>query len=64
MKYNTKKHIAARIALILTAAVLLAGIGWAVTEANRPEWEPDCEYPIANAHISWEQTFCAGGWQE
>ena len=64
MKYNTKKHRITRIALILTAAVILAGIGWAVAEAKRPEWEPDCEYPMANARISWEQTFYAGGWQK
>lgn len=66
MKYSTKKNRSTRARAILLAALAALTIAHAVTvmaaaEARRNSWEPDCEFPMANANISWEQTFYPGG---
>ena len=46
------------IILILAAGVLeLCGVF-----DNENVWEPTEVYPMANANISWEQSFHPGGW--
>ena len=66
MKYSTKKNRStrARAILIMVLAALTIIHGVMVlekAEARRTRWEPDVEYPMANAHIGWEQTFYPGG---
>ena len=69
MHYNTKRHSQTRGRTILMVVLAVITIANAVFLLNRAEearnrWEPDCEYPMANAHISWEQTFYPGGVEE
>lgn len=66
MNYNTKTRTKtrARTILIMVLAALTIVHGVMVLEkadAGRDRWEPDCEFPMANANISWEQTFYPGG---
>ena len=66
MKYSTKKNRStrARAILICVLAVITIIHGVMVleqAEAKRVRWEPDVVYPMANAHISWEQTYYPGG---
>ena len=32
-----------------------------IESKNVPEWKPSVSYPMANAHISWDQTFYGNG---
>ena len=50
-------------AMILAAAMLAAAIAVNVF-VTVPTWEPDTAYPMANARISWEQTWFSGAWGE
>ena len=52
-----KKRIPMFIAMVLLAAMVI--ISAVVPE---PEEKHDVEYPMANAAISWEQTFYCGAW--
>ena len=65
MNYNTKTSAKTRAKAILIVAMMVLTIIHGVTvlekAAARVRWEPDCEFPMANAHISWEQTFYPGG---
>ena len=47
--------------MVLSAALLAAAVMVNVF-VKVPTWEPDEEYPMANAKISWEQTYFAGPW--
>ena len=49
--------------MIVSAAMLAAAIAVNVF-VKVPAWEPDAEYPLANAKISWEQTWFAGAWED
>ena len=69
MKYNTKPtktQIARAILLLIVALMIVGGIAFMLEDAaaQMDRWEPDREYPMANTHISWDQTFHAGGWTE
>ena len=52
-----------RIPMILAMAVLAGMIALNVC-VKEPEIQPDTVHPMANARISWEQTFYGGGWNE
>ena len=53
-----KKRIPMFIAMVLLAAMV-------IISAVVPEpVTHDVEYPMANAAISWEQTFYSGAWNE
>ena len=49
-------------------AILAVFVVWAVLTLcgvfEKPTWEPDVSYPMANANVGWNQTFYAGGWSE
>ena len=47
------------LAVMMLAAAIMVNVFVKV-----PGWEPDAEYPMANAKISWEQTFYSGAWGE
>lgn len=52
-----------RIPMILAMAVLAGMIALNVC-VKEPEIQPDAVHPMANARISWEQTFYGGAWSE
>lgn len=49
-----------RIAMSILAAVIVALIGLNMTTAEDEGF--DVSYRMANAHITWEQTYYAGAW--
>ena len=51
----------------LGLGAIIAGLIWAGIENNNqaPEWPAAVTtHPLANAHISWEQSFHGGAWNE
>ena len=50
-----------RLPMIMALAVLAGMIALNIA-VKEPELEPDAVYPMANARISWEQTFYGGAW--
>ena len=54
-----KKRIPMFIAMLLMAAMVIIS-----AVVPYPEEKHDVEYPMANAAISWDQTFHNGGWSE
>ena len=66
-KHYIKKETRGQMIFIITILLaIIIGIAWAVVE-NMDEgqtWKPAAEYPMANARISWEQTFHPGAWTE
>lgn len=52
-----KKRIPMFIAMLLLAAMVII-----CAVVPYPEEKHDAEYPMANAAISWEQTFYSGAW--
>jgi hypothetical protein len=60
--YTTHREKMERIKLALAVLMLLAVIaGWAVTLATeKPRKDYDIELPMANAHVSWMQTYREG----
>ena len=61
IKPETKGQI---IFIILLVLAIVGGLIWNTIEENKtpPAWQT--EYPMANASISWEQTFKGGSWNE
>ena len=55
---NMKKRIPMFIALALLAAMVIIYVAVPVPVTH------DVEFPMANAAISWEQTFYRGAWGE
>ena len=66
--FNTTKH--ERKAFAITMLVILLclftlGILWAIGEFDDPFYvKHQVEYPIANANISWQQTYHSGPWSD
>ena len=54
-----KKRIPMFLAMLLLAAMVIIN-----AVVPYPEEKHDAEYPMANAAISWEQTFYRGAWGE
>ena len=53
--------------IIFIVCILLAiviGLVWNALEANNQPQTWQTSYPMANAHISWEQTYHGGAWNE
>ncbi len=63
-KYIKKETKGQIIFIIFLLIAIATGLIWnAIEETNQlPAWQT--EYPIANANISWEQTFASGSWNE
>ena len=47
---------------MLIALLAVAGMVWLNLVVPEPVTKPDVEYPIANAAISWDQTYASGAW--
>ena len=50
-----------RIPMLIAMAVL-AGMIVLNAAVKAPELEPDAVHPMANARISWEQSYHSGAW--
>ena len=66
MKKNHKHYIKKEtkgsiIFILMILLAIMIGLVWNILEAE-PVKEPDVCYPMANARISWEQSFHAGSW--
>lgn len=69
MKSNNNKYIRkeqkGQILFIICILIAIAiGLIWSAAEEDKKVLKPDKVYPMANAHISWEQTFHGGAWNE
>ena len=65
-KHYIKKETKGQIVFVLVILLaIITGIVWAVieNEQDAQKWKPAEVYPMANAHISWEQTFHPGAWE-
>ena len=63
-KYNTidkERKVFAAVMIIIIIALLTLFTLEACGVFDRNVWKPAQEFPIANANISWEQTFHPGG---
>ena len=64
-KYIKKERQGSIIFIIMIILAIIIGIAWNYLESGEAEGQkPDTVYPMANAHISWEQTFHGGAWNE
>ena len=63
-KYIKKETKGQIIFVIMIILAIVIGLVWnAVEESNQPQtWQTS--YPMANANISWEQSFHGGAWNE
>ena len=65
--YDFKKESRIFAAVMLIILVLIMAVGvmdlcGVFYKPEEPEWRPSVIYPMANANISWEQSFHPGGW--
>ena len=67
-KYIIKKETKGQIIFILVIILaVVIGLAWNYLDAQNsvPEWPGEVTtYPMANAKISWEQSFHSGAWSE
>ena len=53
------------IFVVVIILAIIIGLAWNYLESGEAEGQrPDAVYPMANAHISWLQTYHGGGWNE
>ena len=63
----TKERKGQIIFVMVIILAIVIGLVWNYIEAenNAPKWPAEVTtHPMANAHISWEQSFHAGSWEE
>ena len=63
----TKERKGQIIFIVLILLAIVIGLAWNYLDAQNsvPEWPGEVTtYPMANANISWEQTFHSGAWSE
>ena len=60
--YIKKEHKGQIIFIVFILLAIAAGLIWNMIEENNmpPAWQES--YPMANANISWEQSFHPGAW--
>ncbi|MBO7711132.1 MAG: hypothetical protein J6S83_11730 [Lachnospiraceae bacterium] len=64
-KYIKKERQGSIIFIVVIILAIIIGLAWNYLESGEAEGQkPDAVYPMANAHISWEQTFHGGAWNE
>lgn len=64
-KYIKKETRGSIIFILMIILAIIIGLAWNYLESGEAEGQkPDAVYPMANAHISWEQTFHGGAWNE
>ena len=50
------------IFIIMILLAIIIGLAWNMIEAEGQQQTWQTSYPMANAHISWEQTYYPGPW--
>ena len=63
--FNKECKIFALVMVIILILIMTAGIldiCGVFKKTEEQEWQPTEIYPMANANISWEQSFHPGGW--
>ena len=60
----TKEQKGQIIFIVLILLAVAIGLLWNTLEQTEVQKKPDVSYPMANANISWEQTFHSGAWSE
>lgn len=64
-KYIKKERQGSIIFIVVIILAIIIGLLWNYLESGEAEGQkPDAVYPMANAHITWEQTFHGGAWNE
>ncbi len=64
-KYIKKETRGSIIFILMIILAIIIGLAWNYIESGEAEAQkPDAVYPMANAHISWEQTYHGGAWNE
>ena len=67
-KYIIKKETKGQIIFILVIILaVVIGLAWNYLDKQNevPEWPGEVTtYPMANVHISWEQSLHSGAWSE
>lgn len=64
-KYIKKETKGQIIFVIMIILAIVIGLLWNYLESGEAEGQkPDAVYPMANAHITWEQTYHGGAWNE
>lgn len=66
-KYNTyekERKVFALVMLIILLALIVLAVLTACGAFDQAVWKPDVSYPMANAKISWEQTYHPGAWAQ
>ena len=64
-KYIKKETRGSIIFILMIILAVIIGLAWNYLESGEAEGQkPDTVYPMANAHISWEQTHHGGAWNE
>ena len=64
-KYIKKETKGQILLIVMIILAVIIGLIWNYIDSE-PEynWKPTASYPMANAHISWLQTYHGGGWNE
>lgn len=62
-RHSITKELKKRVPMLIA---LLAAAGMVALNLCVPEpvTKPDVEYPMANAHITWEESFHSGAWSD
>lgn len=63
-KYIKKEQKGQILFIICILIAIAIGLIWSAAEEDKKVLTPDKVYPMANAQISWEQTFHGGAWNE
>ena len=64
-KYIKKERQGSIIFILMIILAIIIGLAWNYIESGEAEGlKPDAVYQMVNAHISWEQTFHGGAWNE
>ena len=66
-KYSTfekERKVFAAVMLVILACLVALFVLELTGEFERQEYQHQTEYPIANANVSWLQTYYGGTWNE
>lgn len=61
-KYIKPERKGQIIFIVMILLAIIIGLAWNMIEAEGQQQTWQTSYPMANAHISWEQTYYPGPW--
>lgn len=59
-RYDRESKVFAVVMILVLAAMITLGVLTACGMFDEPLWKPVASYPMANANISWMQSFHGG----